>query len=80
LPIGEVWEAILRAHLCGRWFCPAFCGVFGGKQIIEVLKIVRGRWWNLSISFFKIFNHWIVALDFNVISFHDFFDLFSLSS
>jgi hypothetical protein len=30
--------------------------------------------------FFKTLYHWTAALDFNVLSFHDFLDLFSLSS
>jgi hypothetical protein len=48
--------------------------------MIEVLKTVRGRWQNLSFSFSKLFYHWTTTLDFNLLSFHDFLDLFSLSS
>jgi len=31
-----VWKMVLSC----------FCGVFGGKQMIEVLKIAKERWWN----------------------------------
>jgi len=44
--LGEVWEAVFRVQLYGRWFCLAFCGVFGEKEMVEILKIVRGWWWN----------------------------------
>jgi hypothetical protein len=33
---------VLRMHQCGRLFRLAFCGVFGGKRIIEVLNSARG--------------------------------------
>jgi hypothetical protein len=31
-------------------------------------------------SFFKILYHWTIALDFNLLSFHNFLELFSRSS
>jgi hypothetical protein len=34
----------------------------------------------LKSFFFKTLNHWIATLDFNMLSFHDFLDLFSLSN
>jgi hypothetical protein len=34
----------------------------------------------LNYFFFKVLYHWTATLDFNLLSFHDFLDLFSLSS
>jgi len=29
--------------LCGRWSLRALCGVFGGKEMIDVFKTVNGQ-------------------------------------
>jgi hypothetical protein len=34
----------LFACWCGRWYFLAFCGAFGEKEIIGILRTVRGRW------------------------------------
>jgi len=33
----------LRMLQCGRWFRLTLCGVFGGKEMIEILRIAN-RW------------------------------------
>jgi hypothetical protein len=48
--------------------------------MIEILKTMKRHWQNLIIFFFKVLYHWTATLDFNLLSFHDFLDLFSLSS
>jgi hypothetical protein len=32
------------SSMCSYVGVPAFCGVFGGKKIIDVLKIARRQW------------------------------------
>jgi hypothetical protein len=49
LLVGEGWEAFLKVQLCGRWFRHAFCVVFGGKEMIQVLKNSRGQRWKLRL-------------------------------
>jgi hypothetical protein len=48
--------------LYGRWFRLALCGVFGGREMIGVLKIVNGRWWNLRIFSLRLY-YWTAAVD-----------------
>jgi len=38
--------AVIKVQQCGRWLRPVFWGVFGWKEMREVLKIAKGRWWN----------------------------------
>jgi hypothetical protein len=36
--------ATLGVLLCGRWCFRAFCGICGGKLVVEVLRTVGGFW------------------------------------
>jgi len=56
--------AALRVLLCGRWYLHAFCGVFGGKRMIEVLRTVIGlrRTLNLYFSTSCIFEQLLLFL------------------
>jgi hypothetical protein len=69
--------ATLGVLLCERWFLHDFCSVYGGKKMIEVLRIVRGLWKRLSL-FFNILYLWTAAFVYPlVISYHNFLTLFA---
>jgi len=40
LLVGEGCLADVRAKRCGRWCHHAFCGVFSGEEMIDVLRTV----------------------------------------
>jgi hypothetical protein len=58
--------------LCGRWCLPVSCGVFGGKEMTEVLSIMRDRRRSLSLLFFTLFT-WTTAFVFIIFLFFSFF-------
>jgi hypothetical protein len=63
------WEVGLRVLLFGKWFLYALCGVSGWKLMRDALKILRALYtWTAA---------WLAPL---VISYLDFFTLFSSSS
>jgi hypothetical protein len=62
--------------LYGRWFHHALCGVFGGKEMIGVLKTDQTVV-ELNDFFFTTLLHWTAVLDLNISSFHVFVDLLS---
>jgi hypothetical protein len=69
-----------RVLLCERWCLRAFCGVYGGKGTIGVLRIARGLWRTLSI-FFNTLYLWIATyVSLLVISYHDLLVLFTPTS
>jgi hypothetical protein len=74
------WELVLSVQLYGRWFHPDFCGAFGGeKMIVSCFKDWERTVAELKSFFFKS-HHWTTALHLNLLSFHEFLDLFSISS
>lgn len=79
---GESWEVVLNVYMCGSWFWHAFCGIFGGKEIIDVLKNRKRTTTMVDLKsfFFKTFYHSITALNFYMHSFYNFLNFFSLSS
>ena len=49
-------EVVLWVLRCGRWSLFAFCGVCGGREMRDVLRILRGLWRSLS-HFFLLLVH-----------------------
>jgi hypothetical protein len=70
---------VVNVQLCGSWLPLALCGVFGGEK---KYKSFENRKWTMELKdfFFKTFYYWTTALDLNLLSFHEFLDLFSLSN
>lgn len=56
---------------CGRWFHLVSCGVFGGKEIIEVLKTMKDGGGMKRFFSLRQYN-WTYAFDLNITSFHVF--------
>jgi hypothetical protein len=56
----------LEVLLCEKWCLHAFCGIYGGKRMTEVLRTVRGHWRSLrhfySILRSKRIHDWEVDL------------------
>ena len=67
------------ALLFERWSLIVLCGVFGGSEIIDVLRTRRGLEKSSSISFLLLFTWTIGWLASRVISFVDFLSFFSIS-
>jgi hypothetical protein len=44
--VGKGHAVVFKMQQCRRWFRSTFCGIFEEKEMTEVLKTTRGRWWN----------------------------------
>ena len=79
LPVGGQ-EVVLGVLWCGRWSLFACCGVCGGREMRNVLRILRGPWRSLSLFFFISLFTWTLAyLAPLVINFPEFLVIFSSS-
>jgi hypothetical protein len=58
------------------WLLCCLCRERNDKKFEDIERMVT----ELKFFFLKILFHWTTSLDFNLLSFHDFFDMFSLSS
>jgi hypothetical protein len=48
-------RVVRGALLCGRWSLIVYCGAFGGKEMIDVLRVRRGHERSSSIFFLSLF-------------------------
>jgi len=67
----------LGVLLCGRWFILTFCGACGGNEMIDISRTKKGRLRSSLLFFFSLFSWTAMFLAPLVISFNDFFVLFS---
>jgi hypothetical protein len=45
-----------KVQQCGRWCHHVFCGVFRGKEMIEVLRTARGRLVEIKLFYSILFT------------------------
>ena len=59
--VGKAASVVIERVIFGPSFLIAYCGVFGGREMVDVLKILRSIP-DLKLLFFRTLRDWLFAL------------------